>query len=107
LLERKWKMSHRLIVIIFLVGAAVFVLSGCAASDKVEKAEMVEETTMDIQVEEPVVEKAEEVEKAVAEKDLFFVLTVVPLHHTPIKQVTNGCPIRIWRMAESGVLRVA
>jgi hypothetical protein len=61
-------MSHRLIVIIFLAGAAVFVLSGCSASDKVEKTEMVEETTMDIQVEEPVIEKAEEVEETVAEK---------------------------------------
>jgi len=58
-------MSHRLIVIIFLAGAAIFVLSGCAASDTGEKTEMVEENAMDKQVEEPVVE---EVEEAVTEK---------------------------------------
>ena len=61
-------MSHRLIVIIFLAGAAIFTLSGCAASGKVEKTEMVEETAMDIQDKESIVEKAEEVEEAVAEK---------------------------------------
>jgi hypothetical protein len=59
-------MSHKLIVTTFLIGAAIFVLSGCSASSEAEKNPMVEESKMDTEAEKPAVEKAEEsaVEKA-------------------------------------------
>ncbi len=67
-------MSQKLIVTAFLVGVAIFVLSGCATTSEVEKTEMVEDTEMveetevGVKVEEPVVEKVEEVEEVVVKK---------------------------------------